>query len=76
MASSLAPNLVGKSLAFHVDDGVAWLVREYAGNSAMANSGGPCLIFESDGVMRRVRGFPANWREIGADALMELSWRR
>ena len=36
--------------------------------------GSNTLIFESDGVVRRVRSFPANWRELSPDALLALSW--
>ena len=32
------------------------------------------LIFESDGVVRRVREFPKNWRELSTAALLALSW--
>ena len=32
------------------------------------------LVFESEGVMRRVRTFPDNWRELPAKALLALSW--
>ena len=37
---------------------------------------GPSLIFESDGVLRRVRDYPAEWRELSDAELMEVSWRR
>lgn len=37
---------------------------------------GPALIFETDGIARRVRGFPANWRELSAEELYALSWSR
>ena len=32
------------------------------------------LIFETDGIARRVRTYPANWAELPDDALYVLSW--
>jgi hypothetical protein len=37
---------------------------------------GPSLVFESDGVLRRVRDYPPNWRDLSDAELMEVSWRR
>jgi hypothetical protein len=36
----------------------------------------PHLVFESDGVVRRVRNSPENWRALSAAELYELSWCR
>ena len=36
--------------------------------------GGNTLVFETDGVIRRVRKFPENWRELSPAALLALSW--
>ena len=36
--------------------------------------GSNTLVFETDGVMRRVRNYPADWRELSPDALLALSW--
>lgn len=36
--------------------------------------GGNTLVFETDGVIRRVRNFPDNWRELSPQALLALSW--
>jgi hypothetical protein len=36
----------------------------------------PALVFESDDAIRRVRLFPANWRDLDDAALYELSWCR
>lgn len=33
------------------------------------------LIFETDGVMRRVRTYPEDWRDLTAEALLALSWQ-
>jgi hypothetical protein len=32
------------------------------------------LVFESDSTVRIVRSYPANWRDLGATALEDLSW--
>lgn len=50
-----------------------WRVYEL-GPAAYDRRGSNTLVFESDGVMRRVRSFPANWRELPVDVLAALSW--
>jgi hypothetical protein len=52
-------------------DGVSWSVYEDRSDSL-----GPSLIFESDKIARRVRGFPANWRQLTDAQLIALSWSR
>ncbi|HWE41720.1 MAG TPA: hypothetical protein VG432_04400 [Gemmatimonadaceae bacterium] len=37
--------------------------------------GGNTLVFETEGVIRRVRNFPDNWRELSPEALLALSWK-
>jgi hypothetical protein len=51
-------------------DGHLWRVRE----AALADSG-PSLIFESEGVFRRVRQYPRDWQELSDDQLFALSWK-
>jgi len=49
-----------------------WIVRE----AFWMNPGGqarPCLIFENDAVVRRVRVYPSNWRTCPEAALYALS---
>jgi hypothetical protein len=36
----------------------------------------PVLIFAGTGVARRVRNYPADWRELSNEALYALSWGR
>lgn len=36
---------------------------------------GPTLVFESESIVRRVRTYPADWRELPDDELFALSWR-
>lgn len=40
------------------------------------DSHGRALIFECEGIARRVRQYPANWRELSAEELYALSWSR
>lgn len=58
-----------------IADGMAWLVFELPA-SAYDRRAGPSLVFESDDTMRRVRTFPANWRELSDADLWALSWTR
>jgi hypothetical protein len=50
-----------------------WRVYELAPGS-YDRRGSNTLVFESDGVMRRVRNFPRNWRRMSPTALLALSW--
>lgn len=36
----------------------------------------PDLVFESDGVIRRVRNYPTNWVELTDEELLDVSWER
>lgn len=36
---------------------------------------GPTLVFESEDIVRRVRTYPPEWRELADDDLFALSWR-
>ena len=36
----------------------------------------PCLVFESETVVRRVRTYPPGWRSLADEALETLSWGR
>ena len=54
-------------------DGILWLVYEL-GPLAYDRRQAPCLIFESDTAVRRVRNYPANWRALSDDELLALSW--
>ncbi|HEY4217211.1 MAG TPA: hypothetical protein VGM67_08735 [Gemmatimonadaceae bacterium] len=51
---------------------VRWLVYEHA--PALDRRSAPTLVFESDDVMRRVRTFPRDWRDMSDERLFELSW--
>ena len=70
-----APERVGafRSVRFSDPDHAAWTVHEVHDPFA---SGGSSLIFASTAGFRRVRRFPADWRELSAEALWALSWQR
>lgn len=53
-------------------DGEVWSVYEVLAPSS-SDDNGPSLTFESRKVVRRVRGYPANWRTLGEEALFALS---
>ena len=63
---------IGEAHAFTAE-GVHWLVREYLEVEPPALDR-PSLIFESDAAMRRVRVFPADWRDLSPKELIALSW--
>lgn len=52
----------------------AWRVYELA-PASYDRRGGNTLVFETEGVIRRVRNYPDNWRELSPEALLALSWR-
>jgi hypothetical protein len=54
-------------------DDVVWLVYELP-PMLFDRRRSPSLVFESDGAVRRVRHFPANWRALSDEALFALSW--
>jgi hypothetical protein len=54
-------------------DGTQWLVYELRPLPFDRRSY-PSLVFESDSTIRRVRRFPANWRELPDEELFALSW--
>jgi hypothetical protein len=50
-----------------------WRIYERA-PASYDRRGSTTLVFESDGVVRRVRNFPPNWRELPLRDLVALSW--
>jgi hypothetical protein len=50
-----------------------WRVYEL-GPAAYDRRGANTLVFESDGVIRRVRNYPKDWRELSVEELFALSW--
>ena len=60
-----------KRLPFTGPDGVRWTVRELDGTG----DDPPCLVFECDNMVRRVRAYPIGWETLGSSALFALSWK-
>lgn len=52
------------------DEGLVWRIREVTFADTT-----PSLVFEAEGVFRRVRRYPTNWYELTDEQLYELSWR-
>jgi hypothetical protein len=55
---------------------VHWRVTERDATGDPGARGERCLIFTSDEAVRRVWDYPPGWRDLAADALAALSWRR
>ena len=56
------------------DDGARWKVKEMPFSSYDRRSG-RSLIFWSDGAVRRVRDYPADWHLLSDAELAKLSWK-
>ena len=54
-------------------EGVRWLVFEFQQDYDRRSS--TSLIFDGDAVVRRVREYPTNWRELSDQELIALSAR-
>jgi hypothetical protein len=69
--------LIGSTRTFVADDGVTWSVGEYVdGEGDDDADDAHCLVFSSESAIRRIRGFPADWRGCDQDTLLSLSWMR
>lgn len=55
--------------------GIVWRVYERP-FPALDRRSGQSLVFESDGMIRRVRQYPPEWRGLTPDELEALSWTR
>lgn len=55
-------------------DGGQWCV--YEDEDPYDRRRGPSLVFEGSDVVRRVKRFPEDWRDLDDDALFALSWGR
>jgi hypothetical protein len=53
---------------------IQWVITEIR-DAPYDRRGGRSLVFSTDGVMRRVRDFPENWRELSDAELVRLSSR-
>lgn len=54
-------------------DGTHWRVYEQAFADYDRRTG-MSLIFASESAVRRVRDYPADWKDLGDEALLALSW--
>ena len=52
------------------EEGRLWRIREVTFADTT-----PSLVFESEGVFRRVRHYPRDWFELSDSLLYALSWR-
>lgn len=69
--SPLAAGEPAPAIRFRAPNGSDWKVFEVDGART-----GASLIFSSDEGFRRVRHYPADWRELDAESLWALSWER
>ncbi len=67
---------VTDSLEFLDDGGVRWRVTERDARDDPGARGDRCLIFTCAEAVRRVWGYPADWRNLPREALIALSWER
>jgi hypothetical protein len=65
----------GSRLVVDRSSNVQWVVFEIR-NASYDRRDGRSLVFSTDGVMRRVRNFPANWIELPDEELLVLSHQR
>jgi hypothetical protein len=66
---------VGSRVVVDPTTSTPWVVVEIR-DAAYDRRGGRSLVFSTDGVMRRVRNFPANWYELSDSDLLEVSSHR
>jgi hypothetical protein len=64
------------SVVFFDGGGRRWQVTEASGATVPAARGPSCLIFASSEAVRRVWDYPDDWRELSAEELLAVSWRR
>ena len=70
----MTSNMTGAAHALVITiDHEQWRIYELAPASYDRRAGNT-LVFESEGVMRRVRNFPDDWRKLSPAALLALSW--
>jgi hypothetical protein len=76
LAEEQGPKSIGAMLAFVDEAGVTWRVTEHDGRNVPGSRGSRYLRFTSDYAVRRVWGYPAEWRTLEPSALAQVSWRR
>ena len=53
-------------------DGREWRVYEWTAGDASPVAGRPSLIFDADGIVRRIWRYPEGWKGLSDDALLDL----
>ena len=56
--------------------GARWRIREVDAHAVPGARGDRCLLFEAEGVIRRVWNYPSDWASLPPTDLVSLSWRR
>jgi hypothetical protein len=56
--------------------GARWRVREVDARAVPGARAESCLLFEGEGVIRRVWNYPRDWSHLSPEDLVSLSWRR
>jgi hypothetical protein len=69
-------SFVGARRTYRGGDGVAWTVQEREAGRRPDGSARRSLIFENEGVLRRVYAYPPAWFELSDAELEALSWGR
>lgn len=77
MLPSIARRLprAARTSRFVDSTGRQWEVREIPATAGERATCAASLLFETEGLIRRVRRYPANWSELPASELEALSWR-
>jgi hypothetical protein len=55
-----------------IHDAVEWHVQEVDAGKVPGSRSTRCLIFDSEGIVRRVWEYPSSWAELSDDALWEI----
>lgn len=69
-------SVLGAAIHFIDAEGMRWQVTERDCRTVPGAPGPRCLVFMTDGVLRRVWDYPDEWRALSGDGLSALSWRR
>lgn len=65
-----------RAVRFVDSTGRQWVVREAPPpRGAIGSQRAPSLLFETEGMIRRVRRYPPDWEGLGSAELERLSWR-
>lgn len=75
MQQDMAGTRIGSRVLFDPATSAQWVVVEIR-DAPYDRRGGRSLVFSTDGVMRRVRNYPANWFTLSDEELLALSLLR